>query len=137
MELIYKKLCIYSYMFKPQSPSKYSPLDAMHLLKHFFPLLKTGFELIHFDAFQCLCHFLVHLFYTGKMIPFKDFFFIRGNKIKGTLGETGGIGRVGHGGHAVFGQKLLNTQCGVSRCAHESPIVKWANTLKESSKNFF
>ena len=51
MEFIYKKLCMYSYMFKLESPSKYSPFDAIHLLKHFFPLLKTVFELVDFDAF--------------------------------------------------------------------------------------
>ena len=50
-EFIYKKLCIYSYMFKLQLPSKYSLLDAINLLRHFFPLLKTLFELVNFDAF--------------------------------------------------------------------------------------
>ena len=50
MEFIYKKLCIYSYMFKVQSPSKYSPFDAIHLSR-LFPLLKTVFELVDFDAF--------------------------------------------------------------------------------------
>ena len=33
------------------------------------------------------------------------------------------------GAQAVFGQKLLNTQCGAGRCAHKSPIIKWANVL--------
>ena len=51
MEFIYKKLCIYSYMFKLQLPSKYSPFDAIHLLRLFFPLLKTVFELVNVDAF--------------------------------------------------------------------------------------
>ena len=46
-EFNYKKLCIYSYMFKLQSSSKYSPLDAIQLLS----LLKTVFEPIDFDAF--------------------------------------------------------------------------------------
>ena len=40
-----------------------------------------------------------------------------------------------HEDHAVFGQKLLNTQHGVGRCAHKSPIMKWANVMKESSRN--
>ena len=48
-EFIYEKL--YSYMFKLQSPSKYSPLVEIHLYRCFFPLLKTVFELINFDAF--------------------------------------------------------------------------------------
>ena len=50
-EFIYNKLCIYSYMFKLQSLSKYSPFDAIHLLRCFFPLLKTVFELVNFYAF--------------------------------------------------------------------------------------
>ena len=53
-----------------------------------------------------------------------------------TWGKTGWIGRVGLGGHYVFGQKLLNTQCNVGRCARKSPILKWANSLKESSNKF-
>ena len=36
--------------------------------------------------------------------------------------------------HAIFGQKLLNTQQSVNKHAHKSPIRKWANALKESSK---
>ena len=36
---------------------------------------------------------------------------------------------MGHGGHAVFGQKLLNIQGSVGRCTHKSPIMKRANVL--------
>ena len=43
--------------------------------------------------------------------------------------------RVGHGSHAVFGQKLLDTQHRVGRSTCKSPIMKWANMSKESSKN--
>ena len=39
-----------------------------------------------------------------------------------------------HEDHAVFGQKLLNTQHGVGRCARKSPIMKWANSLKVFEK---
>ena len=42
---------VYSYMIKLQSPSKYSTHDAIHLLRLFFPLLKTVFELVNFDDF--------------------------------------------------------------------------------------
>ena len=38
-------------MFKLQSPSEYSPFNAIHLSSHFFLLLKTGFELVNFDFF--------------------------------------------------------------------------------------
>ena len=54
---------------------------------------------------------------------------------KVTWGEIGWIERIGHKDHVLFGQKLLNCQRGVSRCSHKSPIIKWANLLKESSKN--
>ena len=33
-----------------------------------------------------------------------------------------------------FGQKLLNT-VQVGRCAHKSPIMKWADVLKDSSED--
>ena len=36
-------------MFKLQSPSKYSAFDTP--TESFFPLLKTVFELVNFDAF--------------------------------------------------------------------------------------
>ena len=37
-------------------------------------------------------------------------------------------------GHAIFGQKLLSTQCGVGRCTHKPLIMKWANTLSLQKK---
>ena len=42
---------------------------------------------------------------------------------------------VEHRGHAIFGQKLLNTQCCVGKCTGKSTIMKWEKTLEESSKN--
>ena len=45
LECIYKRLYIYSYMFKLQSPSKYSPFDAINLFETFFPLLKQFLNL--------------------------------------------------------------------------------------------
>ena len=50
MGFIYKKVCIYSYLFKLQSLSKYSPFDAIHLWRHFLHYSKV-FELVEFDAF--------------------------------------------------------------------------------------
>ena len=46
------------------------------------------------------------------------------------------VGRVGHWGHAVLGQKLPNTQHGVGRCTGTSSIMKQAHALKEFSKKF-
>ena len=44
-ELIYKKLYTYSYMFKFQSPSKYSLFDAIHLLRQCFHCSKQFLNL--------------------------------------------------------------------------------------------
>ena len=41
---------IFILTFKLQLPSKYSPFDVVYLLR-LSPLLKTGFELVYFDAF--------------------------------------------------------------------------------------
>ena len=41
---------------------------------------------------------------------------------------------MGHRGQAIFGQKLLNTQCGVGRCAHKSPTMKWAKAMRVFNK---
>ena len=40
-------------MFNLQSPSKFSPLDAVHLLRR-FPLLRTVFDLINVDVLVLL-----------------------------------------------------------------------------------
>ena len=63
-------------------------------------------------------------------------FFIRGNKKKCHSGWDWVNREAGQGCHAILGQKLLNIQHGVGRCARKSPIMKWANVLKESSKKF-
>ena len=51
-------------------------------------------------------------------------------------GKIEWIEKVGHWGHAIFGQKLLNTQSNVGSCTCTSAIGKWENTLKESSEKF-
>ena len=88
--------------------------------------------LMPFSAFAI---FLFHLFHIGKTFPFEDFFHSEEQK-KVTRGEIRWIGRMGHRVHAAFGQKLLNMQCVVGRCTCKSPIMKWANVLKEFSKKF-
>ena len=60
-----------------------------------FPLLKTAFELIDFDAFQCFGEFLFQLFPIGKMCPLRTYF-IRENKQKIHLGQD----RVNRAGRA-------------------------------------
>ena len=62
--------------------------------------------------------------------------FSPGETNKGHSGQDG-VNREGREWVSpVCGQTLLNTQHNVGRCAHKSPIMKWANTLKESSKKF-
>ena len=51
-----------------------------------------------------------------------------------TPGEMGRTGKARHGGHGIFGQKLLNTQDSVGMCSCKSPIMKQTNTMKVSSK---
>ena len=102
----------------------------------FFPLLKTIFELISILLPFSASAIFVSPLQIGRMFPFEDLFHHFGGNKKVPQDESRWIGRVGHRGHAVFGPKLLNTQCSVGRRTHKSPIMKWANALKESSKKF-
>ena len=139
IEFIYKKtLCIYSYMFKAHSPSKYPLFDVIYLLR-VFSLLKMLFELIDFDVFNSFAIFCFTSSTLTKHFPLRTFFIWENKKIVRmtyspdlTQNKIGWIGRVTNAGHAVFGQKLLNILCSKTRCAHKSPIMKWANTLEES-----
>ena len=61
-------------------------------------------------------------FHMSKMFPFKDFFHLGKKKV--ARDEIGWIGSVEHRGHAIFGQKLLNSQWDMGKCAHKSPIMQ-------------
>ena len=128
-------MCIYSYMFKLQSPSKHSPFDAMQLLRlfHCSKQFLNSSIFIPFSA-SAVC-FLFHPFHMEKMFPLEDFFHLGKHK-KVSWGEMQWLGQVGHRGHVIFGQNLLNIQHGVGRCTSKSTIMKWANVLKESLKKF-
>ena len=69
----------------------------------------------------------------AKCFPLRTFF-ILGNKKKLFGVRSDELGGWGTGGHAIFGQKLLNTQHSVGRCAGKSPIMKWANALSLQKK---
>ena len=133
-KFIYKKLCIYSYMFKFQSPSKYSPCDAIHLW-WLFSTAENSFWphqcwcLLVFSAVFCLTSSML-----AKHFPLSTFFKFWETKITGS--EWDQVNReVGHRDHAIFGQKWLNIQHSVGKCACKSPTMKWANEMKRSSKN--
>ena len=111
-------------MFKCQSPLQYSPFDAIHLSRPFFHCSKQFLSLSVLMPFSVSAVFCFSSPTSGKCFSLRTFF-IRGNKKKSCLGKIEWIGRMGHGAHAVFGKKLLNTQCSVGRCACKSPIMKW------------
>ena len=127
-------MCIYFYMFKLQSPSKYSIGDGIHLSRYFFPLLKTVSELIDFWCLLVLLLLVYFCFFPHRQQCFPlEIFFFWGNKQKGNKKVTWGWDRVnrksGAWGSCHFSEKLLNTQWGVGRCPRKSPILKWANVL--------
>ena len=133
MEIISEKLCIDSHMFKLQLPSKYSALDAIHRSRCFFHCSKQFLNssiLMPFSASVVFCFTSPTL---TKRFSLRTFFH-PGKQKKCHSGRDHVTREGGAWGHAGFGQKLQNTQCGVGRCAHKSPIVKWVNALKESSK---
>ena len=133
-EFIYKKACFYSPTFKLQSPSMYPPFDAARLVRRVLPCSEL------FWTCQLWCVLVLVLFFgslvstSAKLFPLRIFF--HPGKQKKSLGERSGDREGRAQGHAAFGQKLMNTQCHVGRCAGKSPIVKWANMLKESSEKF-
>ena len=132
--LCIKKLCIYSYMFKFQSPSNYSPLDVIYLSRHFSHCLKQFLNSLTLMPVSASAIFCFISSTSAKHFPLRSFL-IQGNKKKVIWGEIRWIGRVGHRGHDIFGQTLLNTQHSVGRGARKSPIMKWANTLSLQKKN--
>ena len=112
---------------------------SLHLTKYtYWDVFSTAQNSFWTHWFWCLfvssAVFFFSFFHIGKMFHFEDFLFFARETKNVTQGEMRWIGRVGHGDHAVFGQKLLNIQCCGGRYACKSPIMQWANVLKESSK---
>ena len=124
-------------MFKLKSPSKYSLFDAIHLLRHSFYWSKqflNSSNLIPFGASAVFC-FISSM--SAKYFPLRTFFIQENKQTKKSLKVRllDQANRVGHRTHAIFGQKLMNTQCGVSRWSHKSPIMKWGNVLSFFKKS--
>ena len=92
-------------------------------------------------GFWCLSRasaiFCFHLSHnpSRKMFPFVDFF-IWGNKNNVAQSATGRIGRMRHGGHAIFGWKLLNTQHGVAGAFVNHPSGNGQMPWKSFKKRF-
>ena len=127
--LFIKKLCIYSNIFKLQSPSKYSPFDVTHLLKRFPTVQVLNVSMLRpFSASTSLFHF----FHVGKTFPFEDFFH-PGKQNKSRLGQdwVNREGRARGSCHFLSKTSQHSGRCG--RSTHKPPTMKLANTLKESS----
>ena len=78
---------------------------------------------------------LILITFNASAIFLNLFFQLGEWENKVAQGEIGWTRRVRQRDHAIFDQKLLNTQHGTGRCAHISSIVKWANGLKEFPKD--
>ena len=88
LEYIYKNLCIYSDMFKLQSPLKYSPSDAIPLLRFYFYCSKQFLNSSILMAFSASAIFCFTSSTLANHFPLGTFF-IQGNKKKVTWGEIG------------------------------------------------
>ena len=120
-------MCIYSDMFKLQSPSKYFPFDAIHPSRCFSTAQNSFWTCWFWCLLVLLPFFVSPLPYWQNVSLWR--LFSSGQTKNVARGEIGWIGRIGHGGYVVFGQKLLNTQRGVGRYTCKSPIMKWTNAL--------
>ena len=79
-EFIYKKLCIYSYTFKLQSPSKYSPLNAIHLSRCFFHCSQQFLNVSILMPFSASAVFYFTSSTLTKHFPLRTFLIWRNKK---------------------------------------------------------
>ena len=117
---LFLKKVVYSYTFKLQSPSKYSPIDAIHLSTFFFHCSNSFWTWRFWCLLVLLPVFISPLPRQQSISPWGVF---SSGKTKKNVaqGQKKWIGRVGNRALALFGQKLLNTQHGVGRCALNHP----------------
>ena len=95
-EFIYKSLCVYPYMFKLQSPSKYSPFDSVHLSRFFSHCSKQFLNSSILMPFSASAGF-VHLFHFEKTFPFEGTFHSGKQTKKVSRIKIRWIIEVGHG----------------------------------------
>ena len=121
-------------MFKLQLSSKYSPFDAIHLSRCFSTAQNRFLNFSILMPFSTSALFCFTSPTLAKCFPLRTF--LSRETQKSHWAEFKRIRRVGHGGHDVFGQKVLNTQHGVGRCTPKSSIMKWVTVLKVFKKKF-
>ena len=115
--IMYKTLCIYSYMFKLQSPTKYSPFDVIHLLRCFFHCSKQFLNssiLMPFSASDIFCLFVSPLphWQTVSLCGLTSL----GKRVSQDMMVW--TGWVGHEGHIV-----LVKNCWTLRVVWESMLI--------------
>ena len=74
LEFIYEKLCIYSYIFKLHSPSKYSPFDTLCLSRHFSHCSKYFLNSWILMPFSAPAVISFTSFTSAKCFPLRTFF---------------------------------------------------------------
>ena len=85
-----------------------------------FSTAQNNFWICWFQCLLVLLLLFVSPLYIGTVFPFEGFSQL-GKQIEVAQCEIQWIRRVGHRGHAIFGQKLLNVLHGVGRCTCKSP----------------
>ena len=130
VEVIYKKLCIYSYTFKLQPPSKYPPLDAIYLSRCFVHCSKQCLTLSILVSFSTSAVFCFTSSMLVKRFP-GDFFHPEKKQKKCHLQWDWVNRNCGAWSSCWFGLKTAehSEQCG--KCTCKLPIMKWTNTLIE------
>ena len=129
MEFIYKKFCIYSYMFKLQSPSMYCPFDAIQLLRHFFHCSKQFLNSLVLMPFSASAIFCITSSTLANISLWGDFSSGKKKLPRVRLGNK-------EDGTQARRHFWSNTKCSLGRGACKSPTMKWGNALKETSKKF-
>ena len=110
--------------------------DAIHPSRHFFFLCSNQFWTCQFWCLLVLLLFFVSSLPHQQNVSLWGHFSSGETKRKVACSEIRWIGRVGHGGYVIFGQKLLNTQCSMSGCTLKSHALKQSstkNSLKPST----
>ena len=97
-DFIYQKLCVYSYTVKLQSPSEYSPFDAIHPSRRFFHRPKQFMNALILIPFSASVIFWFHFFHISES-PFEDFFHWENKKKP----SCSGWDQMNGGGRAILG----------------------------------
>ena len=108
--------------------------NAIHLSRYFFQCSKQCLNSSILMPFSASVVFCFTSSTSATHFPSRIF---SSRETKNSHSGSDQVNREGGvQGHAICGQKLLSTQHCVGRCAPRSPIMKWANVLKESSNKY-